>query len=104
MPSMEHSNTLRAVCAKALACLIVLAIVFPSLFCALEADHPCSGDDCAVCHVISQLLQFEQSGASTAPDSLPTPWCASFAFFAILLCLWVFKIETPVSRKVRIND
>ena len=32
-----------------LACILILALVYPVVFIALESDHDCRGDDCPIC-------------------------------------------------------
>lgn len=66
-----------------LALLLALMLLFSALFIALEADHDCAGEDCAICAQISMcenllqqltlaLLALAAAGVSCAAFSLLT--------------------------------
>ena len=89
---------------RALALAVALAIVSPFLFAIAEANHPCTGDDCAVCQVIAESLQFEQAGFDTVSPAGTASQHAAFLLGALALATWLFPPETPVHLKVRIDD
>ncbi len=84
---------------------MMLAVVLLSVsFIASEADHDCCGDDCPICAGI-QLCEntLEQIGSGAAGQAAAiTP--AIFLCISILLSVCICRQETPVSRKVRLNN
>ena len=92
----------KRIAAVLLAALIVLLLVFSSLFIVLEAGHDCTGEDFPVC---AQMMICE--------IALKTLSCAACAVFAVKLVLRMaadrVKAEcvsaetaTPVSRGERL--
>ncbi len=97
------SNKKRTV-AGIMSVLMLVAILFSAFLIAVEADHDCTGDDCAICACIRQcektLHQFGDRIPEQATAILPTV----FLFMnAILLSNEILQ-GNPVSRKVRLND
>ena len=103
--SMVLSENRFSLAQRAVACLVAFSVVFPFFFTIIEAEHPCTGDDnCAICQVISEAMQFEQSGFDV---SNPVGFGSSFCFFLlcpIALLVLLSAPETLVHLKVRIND
>ena len=87
-----------------MAGLMLVIMLFSVLYIAHEADHNCSGEDCAICACIQQcenLLRHSRSAVSfSAAVSL------SFSCLIPFLCLSasVLAAETPVSAKIRLNN
>ena len=85
--------------------LTLLAVVLLSSFCiAIEAHHDCTGEDCPVCvclqHCANTLRQLGESSVLLIGAIVPV---LVFFLAAITLGLAVLS-ETPVSRKVRLNN
>lgn len=94
----------RRVLVSALAVLVLLAVLFPAFFIACEADHDCTGDCCGVCLSIRQceaLLQSVSAALLIMCALLLAVRAALLAASALSVTVWQ---ETPVSRKVRLNN
>ena len=85
---------------------VVLAVVMLSseVYIAVEADHNCSGEDCAICHQISTCENLLKSlGLASAAASIT----AAFAYTlckAILPCTAMTDTLTLVSLKVKLSN
>ncbi len=85
--------------------LMMLAVLLVSAsFIAAETGHDCCGDDCPICECIMlceiALRQIDISAALQAAVTLPVIFfCISFFVSGCNYCR-----ETPVSRKVRLNN
>ena len=104
----EHSLCGRKrIAAGVLAFLILSVLLFSAFFIVFEADHDCAGEEhCSICYCIEQctnaLLQV-RFGYGTAFRNA----AVLFLFLLTAAALHhaaVFKPETPVSRKVQLND
>ncbi len=103
MSVFSISKTRRA-SAGVLGILLLTFLVFSAFYIAVEADHNCSGDDCLICSHIqlcsSLLRQFSEGSAVWYPM---LNCIISFLFF-LLLSEHVSVSDSPVARKVRMND
>ena len=87
-----------------LAVLLVAAMLCPLLFITAEADHDCTGADCAVCHQI-HICENLLSSLGTAAAA-----CAAAAAAVCLLCsVSTLRAETDctftlVSLKVKLSN
>lgn len=97
----------KRIAAGILAFLTLSVILFSTFFIAFEAHHDCTGeDDCCICSCIEQctkaMLQV-RFGYWTAVQTA----VALFLFLLTVISLGfvtVFRHETLVSSKVRLND
>lgn len=87
-----------------LAVLLIAAMLCPLIFITAEADHDCTGADCAVCHQISVCENLLNSlGTATAA-------CAAAAAVVYLLCSVITLCAetdccfTLVSLKVKLSN
>ena len=92
------------VSAALLACALVCIVLFSVFFIALEAEHDCAGEDCAICVVLTVcenlLRQPPYSAAASAGVLL---CCAGFyAVFTRRAATNVFS--TPVTLRVKLSD
>ncbi len=103
---MDQKNTSRILkSAAGILCLMMLVIVLFSAFCvASETGHDCSGEDCPVCALIRQCENTMRSiGCGTAARlSLILPFL--FILFTAGSPADAFSQDTPVLRKVRLNN
>ena len=90
-----------------LAFLVLSVLLFSAFFIAFEAHHDCSGeDDCSICFCIDEcgkaILQvlFGYSSAVRTAVSLFLLLLTAAAVHYVA----VLTYETPVSRKVQLND
>ena len=85
---------------------VVLAVVMLSsaVYIAVEADHDCSGDDCAICHQISVCEDLLKSLGLVGAAAAVT---AAFTYTmckAILPCTEMIGTLTLVSLKVKLSN
>ena len=94
----------KRIAAGILGMLLLLIMLFSSFYLAVEADHDCSGEDCPVCACIQQcentLHRIGAGTASLAGVVIPVVCMA----VSMLLFTLAASEETPVSRKVRLNN
>ena len=91
--------------AAGVTALVMLAVMLLAAFCvAVEADHDCTGEDCSVCACIRQcenaLRQLGENFAALAVVLLPV----LFLLFAAGFFVRQTALQTPVSKKVRLNN
>ena len=91
--------------AAALLGLLLLSLLLCSAFyVAAEAEHDCTGEDCPVClsleHCASLLRQLGSGARIQSAASLSV----LTVFLAALVLASVGLTETPVTRKVRLNN
>ncbi len=84
--------------------LVLVAVLFSTIYIAAETDHDCSGEDCPVCACMQMCESTLRliSGVAGAAGSLAVP--VVFAGIFSLYTSLIFRQETPVSRKVRLNN
>ena len=87
-----------------LAAVLAIVLLFSAVYIAVEADHDCSGADCAICHQIStcENLLKDMGLAGTAAAitaALPYTLCK-----AVLLCTEVTGTLTLISLKVKLSN
>lgn len=89
---------------SALALLLALIMLFSVLYIALEADHDCCGDDCAVCaqlQVCENLLH--NLLLTTAVLIAAWSFCALISFVAAEGSGFV-RPHTLIALKVKLSD
>ena len=85
---------------------VVLAVVMLSsaVYIAVEADHDCTGDDCAICHQIGACENLLKSLGLAGAAAVIT---AAFTYTmckAILPCTETIDTLTLVSLKVKLSN
>lgn len=103
----HHLHGRKRAAAGILAFLVLSVILFSAFFIAFEAHHDCSGeDDCSICFCIDEcgkaILQVRFGYGSTVRTAV-----SLFLFLlsaAAVHYVAVKAFETPVSRKVQLND
>ncbi len=85
------------------ALMLLVFVVFASLYIAHETVHECHGESCPVCECIAHCRSaLEQAGAAFV-------YIVAVSF-APVFCINEFRLghelltHTPVDRKVRLND
>lgn len=96
---MHQKNRFAAICATV---LVTAALLFSVFFIALETNHDCSREHCAICHQIQtcQTLLSQLSSACAKPAGFGV-----LCFFALLLILrrpYVSVASSLVSQKVKL--
>ena len=87
-----------------LAVLLVAAMLCPLIFITAEADHDCTGADCAVCHQISVCENLLNS-LGTATASCAAAVAAVYLLCSVItLCAETDCTFTLVSLKVKLSN
>ena len=103
MESVKGMKT-RKILSLLLALLVLFVISFSSFYIAVEANHECDGHDCPVCFCIRQceaVISVFSEGHVKAAGAILT---VLFLVFALRIMPASSEKETPVSRKVRMNN
>lgn len=89
---------------RLLAAVLAVVMLFSAVYLAVEADHDCSGEDCAICHQIgvceNLLKSLGLAGAAAAVT-------AAFTYTvcrAILPCAEMNGTLTLVALKVKLSN
>jgi len=86
-----------------LAIMMLSVLLFSSIYIAHEAEHDCSGDDCPICACIRQCENvLRGTGKTYAVSTSLLPLFIVFSAFVFTVCLLV--LDTPVSKKIRLNN
>ncbi|MBP5153297.1 MAG: hypothetical protein ILP13_10355 [Lachnospiraceae bacterium] len=73
------------------------------VFTAVETFHDCSGEDCPVCITLMQCESLLR-GPGSLTDTQPQVLFYLCAILPVLSVSFAFIWDTPVTRKVRLND
>ena len=89
---------------RLLAAVLAVVMLSSAIYLAVEADHDCSGEDCAICHQIgvceNLLKSLGLAGAAAAITAAFTyPMCR-----AILPCAETTDTLTLVALKVKLSN
>ena len=90
--------------AGVVALVMIAAVLFAALFIAVEADHDCVGEGCAVCACIQACVQSFRSFGAGRPSSAVAALCFWLLLLSAFFLLPTVSLQTPVSRRVRLNN
>ena len=87
-----------------LAAMLAVVMLSSAVYIAVEADHDCSGEDCAICRQISTCENLLKSlgvagTAAAVTAALPYTLCK-----AVLPCTETIGTLTLVSLKVKLSN
>lgn len=89
---------------RLLAAVLAVVMLFSAVYIAVEADHDCSGEDCAICHQIgvceNLLKSLGLAGAAAAVTAVFTYTVCR----AILPCTEMNGTLTLVALKVKLSN
>ena len=89
---------------RLLAAVLAVVMLSSAIYIAVEADHDCSGEDCAICHQISVcedlLKSLRLAGAAAAITAAFTYTVCK----AILPCTEMTGTLTLVALKVKLSN
>lgn len=90
---------------RILAVMLVIFTIFSLLFSAVEVNHDCSGEDCPICFVI----EVTESNLKLLHFALAVFILSQFVKFTSNKIQFsskksIFKSNTLISQKIRIND
>ena len=85
---------------RLLAAVLAVVMLSSAIYIAVEADHDCSGEDCAICHQIGVCENLLKSlGLAGAAAAFTYTMCK-----AILPCTEMIGTLTLVSLKVKLSN
>lgn len=87
-----------------LAVLTLSVLLFCALYIASEADHDCTGENCPICTCIQQCENTLQKIGNGIAAGILAALPARHILFLLFPLTFVLSQETPVSRKVRLNN
>ena len=94
----------KRIAAGIMVLLMLVAMLFSAFYIAAEADHECMGEDCPICACIQQcentLHHFGDRLAVQVAIIVPV----IFILISAILLSVDFAQETPISKKVRLNN
>lgn len=89
---------------RLLAAVLAVVMLSSAVYLAVEADHDCSGDDCAICHQISVCEDLLKSlGLAGAAAAITAAFTYTMCK-AILPCTEMIGTLTLVSLKVKLSN
>ncbi len=87
-----------------LAAVLTVVMLSSAVYIAVEADHDCSGEDCAICHQIdaclNSLRELSLAGVAAAITAAFTYTLCK----AVLPCTEMIGTLTLVSLKVKLSN
>lgn len=87
-----------------LAVMLAFVMLSSAIYIAVEADHDCSGDDCAICHQINVCENILKS-IGLAGSAAATAVAILYILCRIIpSCTEVARTFTLVSLKVKLSD
>jgi hypothetical protein len=87
-----------------MAVMMLVVVLFSVTFIVVEIHHDCCGEDCPVCACISQCESIlQQFGYGMTLQAAMTAIAVIFALCCVF-SLFIHKQDSPVSRKVRMNN
>ncbi len=105
----EHSSEvayeyMRKSIAVIIGAILLLGVIFSNIYIASEYVHDCTGEECPICHTISECEAF----ISRVSSCLAIFAVTILTIICLLGIVLVFGKEvlckTPVSMKVRLNN
>ena len=87
-----------------IAFMVLVLLFLSSLFIAVEANHHCNDDDCQICECIHQCLNILHGVDDLLPSQTTVLIPVLAILFIVSLSVCDIKTDTPISRKVRLND
>ena len=91
--------------AAAFCILLVLILLFAVLYIGREADHECTGEDCAVCAVIRWCgLVLKSGGLAVAPAMAAFVLSFPVTAGAVSVVFGLREQKTPVGDRVRLDN
>ena len=89
---------------RLLAAVLAVVMLFSDVYIAVEADHDCSGDDCAICHQIGVCENLLKSlGLAGAAAAITAAFTYTMCR-AILPCAETIGTLTLVALKVKLSN
>ncbi len=102
--SYFKSSKIKRTAAGIIILMMLVFVLFSAFYIAIEADHDCTGEDCPICACIQQCENVLRSLGDGVALQLSALVSIVFILLNAVSFAKVFPQETPVSRKVRLNN
>ncbi len=102
--SRSYTTKYKRIAAGIAGMLMLLIMLFSAFYIVSEADHDCTGEDCPVCACIRECENTLRQPGDGSEAHLAATVPVFFLFVSALLSESDPASETPVSRKVRLNN
>ena len=89
---------------RLLAAVLAVVMLFSAAYIAVEADHDCSGEDCAICHQIGVCENLLKSLGLAGAAAVITAAFTYTVCRAILPCAEMNGTLTLVALKVKLSN
>ena len=89
---------------RLLAAVLAVVMLSSAIYIAVEADHDCSGDDCAICHQIGVCENLLKSLGLAGAAAIFAAAVRCALCSVIPSCAEVVRTFTLVSLKVKLSD
>ena len=89
---------------RLLAAVLAVVMLFSAVYIAVEADHDCSGEDCAICHQIGVCENLLKSLGLVGAAAAITAVFTYTVCRAILPCAEMNGTLTLVALKVKLSN
>lgn len=94
----------KRIAAGILGAVMLFIMLFSAYYISAQANHGCIGEDCPICACIAQCEStLRQIGTGMALQ-IAFVLSAAILLASCCLCASVIREETPVTRKVRLNN
>lgn len=103
MCDMKFSHVRKAL-AGVIGMMMLVIILFSAFYIAVEAEHDCTGDDCPICACIQLCINTLRGFSSGITVAISAAVPVLPILFTALIFRSVLFQETPISRKVRMNN
>lgn len=90
--------------ALTLAAILAAVMLFSVLFVAAEADHDCSGEDCAVCFQINICVKTLESCTRAVASAAVAAFVCAAAAVSVCACMAAAENDSLVTLKVKLSD
>ena len=95
---------IRRVTAGIMGFLLLGILLFSTIYIAVESHHECEGESCPICFIIEQCENTLQQIRSAIKVHLPILLATVAVLFTFGFNTLVICKETPVSRKIQMNN
>ncbi len=103
MPA-DHRSKQKRITAIILGLMVLVGMLFSAFYVVAEADHDCAGEDCPICAGLQQCENTLHQIGDGLAFQLAVIVLIVFLFVSVCRSALRFPLETPVSRKVRLNQ
>ena len=103
MSARIKTNRIR-ILAFIMASLMLFVIMLSSAYLAEHSDHECADEDCPICECIRLCESIIHSAGSDMVFTAAEFFLLVVLFLYFPIAISSFASDTPVTRKVRLND